>query len=244
MGGKPASAMMPNGAPVRLAPGAHSSPHEGVCVVELASVIAGEKFSDRPSCVCPLIGAFLRGWNDRAPHAQRQRLSPYAARIVGSRGNRRVTRQRRDICLEWAGADLSHGVLRRLLTRAGVRIRIAVFCGVSAAVRPNEGAGDYTSRVAAARGDPERAFELLDTLLAVGEEHRPSPRAATANGNGHARVDRNGHARVGRNGLPAMEPHRPATVNGNGSNANGESVHVERIEVSSNGGEQDERSTV
>jgi hypothetical protein len=223
-------------------------------------VIAGEKFSDRPSCVCPLIGAFLRGWNDRAPHAQRQRLSPYAARIVGSRDNRGVTRQRRDICLEWAGADLSHGVLRRLLTRAGVRIRIAVFCGVSAAVRPNEGAGDYTSRVAAARGDPERAFELLDTLLAVGEEHRPSPRAATANGNGHARVDSNGHARVDsngharvdsngharvdRNGLPATEPHGPAAVNGNGSNANGKSAHVERIEVSSNGGEQDERSTV
>ena len=236
MGERGTSAMMPDGAPVRLAPGAHSSPHEGVCVVELASVIAGVKFSDRPSCVCPLIGAFLRGWNDRAPHAQRQRLSPYAARIVGSRDNRGVTRQRRDICLEWAGADLSHGVLRRLLTRAGVRIRIAVFCGVSAAVRPNEGAGDYTSRVAAARGDPERAFELLDTLLAVGEEHRPGPRAATANGNGHARVD--------RNGLPATEPHGPAAVNGNGSNANGKSAHVERIEVSSNGGEQDERSTV
>ena len=67
-----------------------------------------------------------------------------------------------------------------------MRIRIAVFCGVGAAVRPNEGAGDYTSRVAAARGDPERAFELLDTLLAAGEEHRPAQRAATANGNGHA----------------------------------------------------------
>jgi hypothetical protein len=228
--------MMPDGAPVRLAPGAHSSPHEGVCVVELASVIAGEQFSDRPGCVCPLIGAFLRGWNDRASHSERQRLSPYAARIVGSRGNRRVTRQRRDICLEWAGADLSQGLFGRLLSRVALRIKIAVFCGLAAAARPNEGAGDYASRVAWARGDPERAFELLDTLLAVGEEHRPSRREATANGNGHAHVD--------GNGLPATEPHGPAAVNGNGSNANGGGARAERLEVSSNGGEQNERSTV
>src|SRR3954447_37115 len=124
---------MPGGTRVRLAPGPHTSPHEGVCVVELASVIAGEEFSDRPSCVCPVIGAFLRGWNDRASHTERQRLSPYAARIVGSRSNRRVTRERRDICLEWAGADLTHGGVRGLLSSAGMRIRIAVFCGSAAA---------------------------------------------------------------------------------------------------------------
>ena len=231
------TAVMPDGTAVRLAPGAHSSPHEGVCVVELASVIAGEKFSDRPSCVCPLIGAFLRGWNDRASHVQRQRLSPYAAGIVGSRSNRRVTRQRRDICLEWAGADLSHGVLRRLLGRAALRIKIAVFCGLGAAVRPNEGAGDYASRVAWARGDPERAFELLDTLLAAGEEHRPDRPAVTASGNGG----------VNGNGAPAIAPTAPTAplaVNGNGSNGNGGRPRVEGEEVSSRGGKQGARSSV
>ena len=45
-------------------------------MVELASLIAQEEFSDRPRCVCPVIGAFLRGWNDRAPYAERQRLGP------------------------------------------------------------------------------------------------------------------------------------------------------------------------
>ena len=235
MGGKPTSAMMPNGAPVRLAPGAHSSPHEGVCVVELASVIAGVKFSDRPSCVCPLIGAFLRGWNDRAPHAQRQRLSPYAARIVGSRSNRQVTRQRRDICLEWAGADLSHGGVRGLLSRARMRVRIAVFCGLGAAARLNEGAGDYTSRVAFARGDTERAFELLDTLLATGQERRSDQPVATVNGNGS----------VNGNGRPAIVPNAPPAVNGNGSTPNGSRPRVEAREgVSSNGGAPSARSRV
>ena len=194
------TAVMPDGTAVRLAPGAHSSPHEGVCVVELASVIAGEKFSDRPSCVCPLIGAFLRGWNDRASHVQRQRLSPYAARIVGSRSNRRVTRQRRDICLEWAGADLSHGVLRRLLGRAGLRIKIAVFCGLGAAVRPNEGAGDYTSRVACGPRRPGARVRAPRHPACIGEEHRPDRPAATASGNGSC---------VNGNGAPAIAPPRP-----------------------------------
>ena len=83
-------------------------------MVESAPVIAKERFSHRPRCVCPVIGALLRGWNYRAPYAQRQRLGPYAARIVGSRGISRVSRKRRDICLESAGADLAHGAARRL----------------------------------------------------------------------------------------------------------------------------------
>ncbi len=229
------SAVMPDGSPVRLAPGTHSSPHEGVCVVELASLIADEKFSDRPRCVCPVIGAFLRGWNDRAPHVERQRLGPYAPRIVGSRSNRQVTRQRRDICLEWAGADLSHGGVRGLLSRARMRVRIAVFCGLGAAVRLNEGAGDYTSRVAFARGDAERAFELLDTLLATGQERRPDQPVARINGNGS----------VNGNGRPAIVPNAPPAVNGNGSTPNGTRPHLEgREEVPSNGGNPSARSRV
>jgi hypothetical protein len=180
--------------PIRLSPGAHSSPEQGVCVVELASVLAKEKFSDRPRCVCPVIGAFLRGWNDRATHAERQRLTPYAARIVGSRGGRQVTRARRDLCLEWAGADLTHGTVRRALARAGMRLRIAVYCSVDAALRLNEGAGDYASRVAAVRGDAEAALELLESLLAVGmpAPEGPGASAVVLNGNGQGPANGNG----------------------------------------------------
>ena len=209
----PETTLMPEGRPVRLTPGAHSSPQQGVCVVELASVIAKERFSDRPRCVCPVIGAFLRGWNDRAPYAQRQRLSPYAARIVGSRGISRVTRERRDICLEWGGADLAHGAARRLWSRSGMRVRIAVFCGLRAAVRLSEGAGDYASRVAFARGDPEGAFELLDTLLAVGQDRVPDQPPVAVNGNGRRRVN-------GRGAPAIVPPNRGPAPNGNGSTSN------------------------
>jgi hypothetical protein len=215
---QPSAALRPDGTPIRLAPGAHSSPQEGVCVVELASVIAREKFSDRPRCVCPVIGAFLRGWNDRAPHAERQRLGPYAAYIVGSRNVARVTRQRRDICLEWAGADLAHGTARRLLNIAGMRLRIAVYCGLAAGLRLSEGAGDYASRVASVRGDPDAAFELLDRLLAVGRDQPPTPAAVTLNGyvpptaNGNGRppgASRNGHPPAGTEPLQPTEEIAP-----------------------------------
>jgi hypothetical protein len=202
---------MPDGSPIRLAAGAHDSPDEGVCVVELASLIAKEEFSDRPRCVCPVIGAFLRGWNDRAPHAERQRLSPYAARIVGSRAGRLVTRERRDICLEWAGVDLSHGGARGVVARVVVLMRIWAFCGLGAAVRPNEGAGEYAARVAVARGEAKRAFELLETLLA-GEQRRSDHSKGATAGNGHSST--NGH------GAPAMRVNGLPTANGNG-NGNG-----------------------
>jgi len=116
-----------------------------------------------------------------------------------------------------------------------MRVRIAVFCGLGAAVRLNEGAGDYTSRVAFARGDAERAFELLDTLLATGQERRPDQPVATVNGNGG----------VNGNGRPAIVPNAPPAVNGNGSTPNGSRPRVEaREEVSSNGGTPSARSRV
>ena len=213
MGGMGESPLLPDGTSVRLTEGSHSSPREGVCVVELASLLAREEFSDRPGCVCPVIGAFLRGWNDRAPYAERQRLSPYAQRIVGSRGGGRVTRERRDICLQWAGADLDHGAVRRLWSRAGARVRIAIFCGLDAAVRLNEGAGDYAARVAMAKGDAEGAFELLETLLATGEERRLGTPWAAATANGHAPLNGNGALPKAPNGLPA--------ANGTGPSVNG-----------------------
>ena len=210
---------MPDGTPVRLAAGAHSSPDEGVCVVELASLIANEDFSDRPRCVCPVVGAFLRGWNDRAPHAQRQRLGPYAARIVGSRSTPRVTRERRDLCLEWAGAYRRTGD-RRAMARLGSRLRVAAACGLVAVARLNEGAGDYAARIAAARDDEEAAFELLEALLALGEQPWPVDRvAAVRNGRRpvsavNGQTPRNGYRR------PAMAPNTGPGANGNGARDN------------------------
>jgi hypothetical protein len=230
MAGGSEIAVLPDGRRARLAPGAHASPGEGICVVELASVIADEEFSDRPRCVCPVIGALLRGLNDRAAHAERQRLAPYAQRIVGCRAGRLATRRRRDMCLEWAGADLRRGRVRRLLSKAAIRMRMALFCGVGAAIRPNEGAGDYAARVALARADAAGAFDLLDALLAIGTPRGLKRRTVVATRDGHAGTNGNGDA--GANGAGAIalgSDGLPVTVGGRPS-LNGKSPRPEEQE--------------
>jgi hypothetical protein len=202
-------AVLGDGTSIRLTAGGHSSPRNGVCVVELASMIAGEAFSDRPRCVCPVIAALLRGLNDRAGHAERQRLSPYAVRIVGSRGDRRVTRERRQICLEWAAADSRHGRVRHHLRRIATRVRIAVLCGARATFHPNEGVGDYAARLAFDRRDLGRALDLLDALLAVGGKRQPTQLADA--------IRRTSHARDNGAGLPMQRPNGNARSAANGA---------------------------
>ena len=173
-------------ASVRLEPGSHRSPSDGVCVVELASLLGGEKFTDRPKCVCPVIGSFLRSWNDGVGYADRQRLEPYASLVVGTGGYRRISRIRRDICLSYAGANLDRGLLRRVAVRLHMRARIAWAVGIFPAIWLKEGAGAYAARVCFARGGSREAFALLDRLLEVGSS--PSrPSNMNGNGNGHRR---------------------------------------------------------
>jgi hypothetical protein len=173
---------------VVLGPGRHSSPGEGACVVELASLLAHEPFSDRPRCVCPVIAAFLRGWNDRAAYAHRQRLRPYASRIVGTRASPEVTRARRNACLEWLGIQPGSGWLGSLRASLSIRARIAVLCGLGYARRLDDAVGEYTARVLYGSRDIAGAFALLDRLLAIGghrERVRPGlPRASRAAANG------------------------------------------------------------
>jgi hypothetical protein len=196
---------------LRLEPGSHASPDQGVCIVELASILAKEKFSDEPDCVCDVIGAFLRSWNDRASYVDRQRLRPYAARIVGTRSGRTIAHRRRDICLVWSDlAGLDGGPLGRSLARLRARIRVGWQLGIGSALRLNRGAGESAALVCFSRHGPEAGFSLLDRLLTVGDERQgpPSRRVAPqrepnappalngdANGNGHA--DGNGNARHG-----------------------------------------------
>jgi hypothetical protein len=145
-------------------------------------MIGGEGFSDRPDCVCPVIGAFLRSWNDGVGYADRQRLEPYASLIVGTGGYRRISRIRRDMCLSYAGADLDRGLLRRAAARLRVRVRIAWTIGIFPSIWLKEGAGAYAARVCFARGGSTEAFMLLDRLLGVGQA--PPARPTNGNGNG------------------------------------------------------------
>src|SRR4051812_39723689 len=86
---------------IRLIRGRHSSPERGACVMEVASMLAAEPFSDEPRCVCPVIAEFLRTYNDQVDHVRRQDLYAFAALVVGTREGPVVERQRANRCLDW-----------------------------------------------------------------------------------------------------------------------------------------------
>jgi hypothetical protein len=87
---------------VRLGSGRHPRPGKLVCVMELASMLAGERFGDRPASVCPVIGAILRVYNDNVDDRRRQDLYRFAADAVDTRRDFRVQRRRAQAALDWA----------------------------------------------------------------------------------------------------------------------------------------------
>lgn len=58
----------------QLKSGAHSSPEDGVCAMEMVSYIERLPHSDSPECTCPVIAAFVRRVNDGFDNEYRQKL--------------------------------------------------------------------------------------------------------------------------------------------------------------------------
>lgn len=69
--------------------------------MELASMLAGERFSDHPGSVSPTIAAFLRAYNDSIDDRRRQDLYSYAARIVGTAASAEIEDARIAALLAW-----------------------------------------------------------------------------------------------------------------------------------------------
>jgi hypothetical protein len=95
-------AHVPSFQTVQLARGRHATPHDGVCTAELASMLAGERFTDQPRSACPAVTAFVRGYNDGLDDAHRQDLYAVAAMLVGSAGDADATHERMWRCIMFA----------------------------------------------------------------------------------------------------------------------------------------------
>src|SRR5215217_1103385 len=65
---------LPDGIPV-LSRGRHRTPRRGACFMELASLLAGERWSDHPSCTHPLLAHLAREVNDRTSDESRNALA-------------------------------------------------------------------------------------------------------------------------------------------------------------------------
>jgi hypothetical protein len=81
-----AKALVPDGLPV-LARGKHRSPRSGACFMEMASVLAGERWTDQPQCTHPLLAGLARLVNDSVSDAGRRGLVELIPSVVGVHGD-------------------------------------------------------------------------------------------------------------------------------------------------------------
>jgi hypothetical protein len=147
---------------VKLSRGSHHGPHDGACVMELASMLAGERFTDRPATACPVIAEVLRAYNDAVDDERRQQLLPYAAAVVGTRATAEIERRRAQRCVVWA---LEVGAERATWWRWGRRRPPR-----AAEVNPCSVFPRYVSAVVRRPDDAlhRRVLALVDELIAIG----------------------------------------------------------------------------
>jgi hypothetical protein len=70
-----------------LSRGKHRNPKKGACFMELASFLAGEPWSDHPSCTHPLLASLARDVNDHVGDYARTRLAPLIPSVIGLRSD-------------------------------------------------------------------------------------------------------------------------------------------------------------
>jgi hypothetical protein len=136
-----------------------------VCVLELASMLAGDRFGDRPVSVCPVIGAILRAYNDNVDDPRRQDLYRFAADAVDTRRDYRVQRRRADLALAWAvtGYERRGGTLLAAPDPEGPRDDIGYYV-VGSLAAGGRRLGDWSD------GEHTAMLALLEQLIEIDRE--------------------------------------------------------------------------
>jgi hypothetical protein len=130
--------------------------------MELASMLAGESFSDHPESACPVISSFLRAYNDRVNDERRQDLYRYAAEVVGTRSPRIVEQARADQLEAWGRVMWARRWTRRFAPPAWRMVGIE-------RQSPRDVLGVYAARAIWKVDDRTHAaaLALIDGLLAI-----------------------------------------------------------------------------
>lgn len=90
-----------------LLKGGHAAPDSAIeakmCVMEAVAFVAGEPWTDKPQCACPVIAEFLRNWNDGITDDATRTLllKPLIPKLVGSRSTPAVELKRSFMALDW-----------------------------------------------------------------------------------------------------------------------------------------------
>jgi hypothetical protein len=139
--------------------------------MELASMLAGEPFTDRPQSVSPVIAGFLRAYNDAIDDRRRQDLYACASEVIGTRGPAAVETARAARLVAWGEEQRMSRRWRRVIPR---RLQAR-----TPELAPTE-AGPFAVHAIPRRNDEVHAsvLALVDELVAMGRE-APALRADT-----------------------------------------------------------------
>src|SRR5262245_35911141 len=158
--------------------GSHS-PDGQMCVMELAAYIAHEPWSDHPECVSPVLGAFLRAWNDALDDGTRQKLKPYARKAIGTAGGRDADERRAWMATDWLVRVWAPTFLRlaKLDAEADALVGLPELVDTKTA-REVQPAIRKARTKAAAAGDAARAAAWDASWAAAWDAARAAARAA------------------------------------------------------------------
>jgi hypothetical protein len=155
---------------IRLAKGKHQSAEQGACVMELASMLAGEPFTDHPQSVSAPIASFLRRYNDLLDDRRRQDLYPYASKVVGTASRPQVELARVRRLMAWADQMWAS-------RRWPLRCRLGGLRRSRARTNHPELAGSYAVRALPrmSAATHAAALALVDELIAMGSPQALEP---------------------------------------------------------------------
>ncbi|TBN57099.1 hypothetical protein EYE40_06610 [Glaciihabitans arcticus] len=174
---------VPDSVPV-LSRGRHRSARGGACFMEFASYLAGERWSDHPTCTHPALASLARAVNDTTTDAGRSALAPMIPSVVGlNGGDPRIAlivctlaaTAALPIAAESRQRALAAGLVRCEMGAAsaegavGVRLRRDIRSALESAPGAEKWAREFTADVGGSIGGLDaRSFDLLLGLAVTG----------------------------------------------------------------------------
>ena len=176
-----------------LSRGKHRNSRKGACFMEMASVLAGERWSDHPRCTHPLLAELARLVNDSTSDSQRHRLAVLIPSVVGLntddlRMDARIALRCANVALPVASAERQNALAVAVLTADSVlagldgRLVSNLESGSSAALQAVPVAAEWGRRFVRRQGVSVKGFRRISApntvrvaVLAIADACVPDP---------------------------------------------------------------------
>ncbi len=150
--------------PFTLSKGSHADATRGMCVMEMVSFLAGEKWSDTPVCSSPVVATFCQVINDRFEQDIRDKLQTYVPRLIGTASPEHDQER-----AEYLALTAIRVFAPIALRAAGLDDHADILSNFEGGLNAADAAANAAAADAYAAANVKAPlFEVLDGLLAIG----------------------------------------------------------------------------